>query len=107
MLGWLFGGGADKIIDKVDESILSNEEKMSLFIEYQKATMPQNLARRLLALMLVGSYLFIVLLASLIWNYLPHYSEFLFKVANELLLIPVTTIIGFYFLKRFTMGRAE
>jgi len=109
MLGWLFGNpSGGKVIDKIasgaDALVFTNEEKMDLFIKYQEATAPQNLARRLLALMMVGFYLFVVLLAVITWQYQREYSDFLFRIANELLLIPVTTIIGFYFLKRFSMG---
>lgn len=97
-------GVVGKVMDAGDALVLTNEEKMQLFIEYQKATLPQNLARRFLALMVVGTYLIMVIMSAATWYWFKDFSEFLFNLATESLAIPVTTIIGFYFLKRFTMG---
>lgn len=105
MLGWLFGKGANELIETVDNAadkfVFTDQEKTELFIEYQKATLPQNLARRILAFMVVGVYLFLIISAALLYKIDLEYAKFLLKLSNDTLLAPVTVIIGFYFLKRF------
>lgn len=107
MFSWLLGN--DNLIDKaskaIDASILTDEEKMQYFIEYQKSTLPQNVARRVLAIMIVGVFLFLVLFSVGLYKIDIEYSSFVFKMVNDVLAMPTSVIIGFYFLKRFSMGK--
>lgn len=107
MLKWLFGNAdiVDKASNAIDASLLTDEEKMQYFIEYQKATLPQNVARRLLALMVVGLYLVLILACVVLYRIDQEYAQFIYDLAKATLLTPVTVIIGFYFLKRFSMGK--
>lgn len=105
ILSWIFGGGADKIIDTVDKFNFSEEERMKAFTAYQKSTLPQNLARRILAFMVVGTFLLFIICGAILFKIDQPYSEFLFGFANEVLSIPTSVIIGFYFLKRFGMNK--
>lgn len=108
MLSALFGNG--KLLDKaaaaIDASVLTDEEKMQYFIEYQKATLPQNVTRRFLAVMVVGLFLTLILSSVVMYKIDSEYSQFLYDMAKEVLLTPTSVIIGFYFLKRFSMGKA-
>lgn len=106
MLGALFGDKnlVDKASAAIDASVLTDEEKMQYFIEYQKATLPQNVARRLLALMIVGVFLLLIIASVALFRIDQPYSQFIYDIAKNVLLAPVTVIIGFYFLKRFSMG---
>jgi cation transport ATPase len=107
LLKWLFGNSdiVDKASKAIDASVLTDEEKMQYFIEYQKATLPQNVARRLLALMVVGLYLVFIMLCAALYKIDLEYAQFIYDLAKETLLTPVTVIIGFYFMKRFSMGK--
>ena len=108
MFSWLFGESGNKALDTIssaaDSLVFTDQEKTSLFIEFQKATLPQNLARRLIATMIVGLFCFLILLAVIIWQYQKEYAEYIFKVLSDVMVAPVTVIISFYFLKRFSMG---
>jgi len=110
MLAYMFSAlfGNDNLIDKaskaIDASVLTNEEKMQYFIEYQKSTLPQNVARRLLALMIVGVFLFLVVLSIALYKVDLEYSQFIFKMVNDVVAMVTSVIIGFYFLNRFSVG---
>jgi hypothetical protein len=103
LLKTIFGGG-NNIVDKaaimVDKLHFSEQEKTQLWIEAQKATAPQNLARRLIAVMIVGSYLLLILASALLYKIDFEYAKFLAELANENLFGIVMLVCGFYFMKR-------
>jgi len=118
MFGWLFGGskaaddavsgiksGLDKIVFTAEEKADANRAALELFIEYQRATQPQNLARRLIALMLVGLFCVLVLGAAAAWKFDTEYSKFLLQLLTDVVMTPVGVIIGFYFLKHIVANR--
>lgn len=113
MFSWLFGNseGANKTIENVSNGIdkiwHTDEEKsdaqqkaFETFIKYQEATQPQNQARRLIAMMIVGLFVFLVLLGVLVWPWMREYSSFIFEILTSAVLPLTITIIMFYFYKR-------
>ncbi len=110
LLKTLFGGSknAETIITKgaelLDNAFYTKQEKAEnkkslwgLWIEYQKATSGQNLARRVIALMVVGVYLFLILFAVAVLPFIPKWSEMIFVILRETLMKPFLLVIGFYF----------
>lgn len=118
MLGWLFGGsensgkiidgikqGADALVFTDEEKARSNEKFLDLYIRYQEATQPQNIARRLIALMIVGLFVFLVLLMIAMYQLNQPFAEFVFEILTDVVVNPTMVIITFYFLKRFKFNQ--
>lgn len=95
--------GIDTLYFSPEEKAEMSKETFQLYIEYQKATAPQNVSRRHIALGIVGVYLFLVLLMVIVYPFLVTYSEFIFKILSEILHWPVVTIISFFYLKRMNI----
>lgn len=107
----VFGGGdnADKIVDAVistgDALFFTDEEKsqanmkaFELKIEFAKATTGSRLARRVLAFMFAGVFLFLILVGvvlHLVGSTTD--AQFVFDTARDTLGTPVAVILGFYF----------
>ena len=113
MFGWLFGGSdaADQTVDSVssgidkmfytdEEKADANKEAFKLFIEYQKATQPQNLARRLIALIVVGLFSLLTLVSVISWPFNMEFSEFTQDILAQNVLPLTVVVISFYFYKR-------
>ncbi len=111
--GWLMGGGkmAEKVADGVmagaDKLVYTDEEKAEAraqarewFLRYLQATQPQNVARRLIALILVALFAGLILLGVLAWPWAPEWSAYIFQTVRDLLVMPVGVIVGFYFAKQ-------
>jgi len=111
--GWLFGGSsqADKTVNSItsgiDKLVYTDEEKaeagqkgMQLFIEYQKATQPQNVARRLIALIITSLFALLVLIGVVAWPFNPEYSDYVFEILQGVVLPSFLVIVSFYFYKR-------
>lgn len=109
---WITGGSkaaekaADGIYNGLDKLVFTDEEKadanrqgFQMWLEYLKATQPQNVARRLIALVLVGLFAALVVVGVMAWPFSREYASFIFDVINKLVMTPVTIIIGFYFVK--------
>ncbi|MFK5951326.1 MAG: hypothetical protein QM500_21435 [Methylococcales bacterium] len=123
-LGWLFGGSdaagktVDNISSGIDKMFYTDEEKadarkqgFELFIEWQKATQPQNLARRLIALIITVLYSVLIIAGITAWYFNPDYAVFIFNMLTELILQPFNIIIIFYYGKGmvsdFTKARSN
>ena len=117
ILGWLFGGSkaADKTIDGIskglDKLVYTEEEKadahkegFKLWLEYQKATQPQNVARRALAMLVAILWVGLVVAGVALYRIDLEYSKFIFKVLTEIVNNPFMLIMGFYFFKRIVNG---
>ncbi len=101
--------GSTKVINAgisgIDKAIYSAEEKADYHLKFLSAYEPFKLAQRLLALLVVSTYLFVFLLASVlmvvggIFNYDLYITTTteLMKLNNETLGWPVITILAFYF----------
>jgi len=113
MLGWLFGGSkaADKTVDGIssgiDKLVYTDEEKadasregLKLWIKYQEATQPQNLARRLIALIIVGIWAILTLLAGILGALDIKGHVFLLDLLFKAVMPSVVVIVSFYFYKR-------
>lgn len=117
-LGKLFGTDEamqktlDAGISAVDKSVFTAEEKAELKAkmivlvgDYMKKTSGQDLARRLIALVLVFQY--IVLINSAIVLTLMGSDEsgqFVFNVMVDTMQTPLNIIVGFYFATQFIRG---
>ncbi|MFK5947952.1 MAG: hypothetical protein QM500_04165 [Methylococcales bacterium] len=113
MLGWLFGGSgaADKAVDSIssgiDKMFYTDEEKadasqkgFDTFIKWQEATQPQNVARRLIALIITFLFAGLIIAGCAVWPWFPDFSVFIFSMLSELVLPSYIVIIAFYFGKR-------
>lgn len=116
---FLFGGSktSDKVLDggmsALDKMFHTDEEKadgkremMKLYIDYQKATAPQNVARRLIALIVTSVWATLVTTAGIL-----HVSGNTDEAAYLLKLLgdggvsmAFMVVIGFYFAKRMMGG---
>jgi len=112
-LSWISGGGetATKLIDAAinagDSLVFTDEEKsqanmkrLEWTLAYLKTTSGQNVARRFIAVGVVGLWVILVLMA-VIFGYFNHgdasYSQWVFKIIDDVVNTPFLTIIGFYF----------
>jgi len=117
MLGWLFGGSkaADSTVEGIksglDKLVYTDEEKgdahragVELFIEYQRATQPQNLARRLIAVILIGLFALLVIATAAAWPLDKEYAKFILQLLIDVVVTPVSVIIAFYFVRSLIPG---
>ena len=110
--GWLTGGNAESIIDGakkgLDKAFYTDEEKadadkglLDWTLTYLKATMPQAVTRRIIAIGVVVIWALLILIL-VIAGYFDRgdgsYSMFVFDVFREVVLQPFNIILGFYFL---------
>lgn len=112
MLGWLFGGskaasatidgiktGLDKLYFSGQEKAQADSAALALWVEYQKATQPQNIARRVIAFQVSALWSLFVLLAGLgavfDFGYTARLMEFIGQISAPFMLVMV-----FYFGKR-------
>lgn len=113
MLGWLFGGtdAANKTVDSIssglDKLVYTDEEKgdasregMKLWIKYQEATQPQNVARRIIAMTVGGVWAFLILLMVLSFPFSEAYAEYIFKIFAYAVTPTFGLITSWYFFKR-------
>jgi len=111
--GWFMGGsktadtvindvssGLDKIVYTDQEKAEASQKGFELFIEYQKATLPQNVARRQLALIVLVLWVLLILTECV-----GIISGFAWKKELQDLIGTITPYVGgvwaFYFVKRF------
>ena len=98
----------DMLIFTDEEKSITNQKGMELFIKYQEATLPQNVTRRMIAIVVVMLWATIICLTinvamfGIIFELAPliEAGEYLFKFLKDVVNIPFGIIIGFYFLKR-------
>ena len=117
IFGWLFGGSkaAEKTIDGiyngVDKLVWTDEEKsdasregFKLWLKYQEATQPQNVARRALAMLVAVLWVGLVVAGVVAYKIDAEYSKFIFSVLTDIVNAPFMLVIGFYFFKRIVSG---
>ena len=108
---WIIGGSnaAEKTIETgakmLDNAFYTDQEKatnhnkiLDWFLEYQKATAPQNISRRIIALMIVGLWCAMVATGLLLYKIDKDYCDFIFTQLKDVVMNPFLTIIAFYFL---------
>lgn len=120
-IGFFTGGNktAESVIDGVkkagdmlvftdEEKSINNMKAMELFIKLQEATLPQNVTRRHIAIVVVmlwAVFLVFTLIFKLIgvfsgFDSFTQAAEFTFKMITDNINVPFGIIIGFYYLKR-------
>ncbi len=119
---WLFGdsNSANSTVEKagkmLDDAFYTDQEKannknkvLDWYLKYQEATAPQNVARRIIALIVTALWAFLVLLAVTVHFFEPEhvdgiFSDFIFKTLSENVNTPFSIIIGFYFAAHLMRG---
>lgn len=119
-LSWLTGNSkttetvADGIYNGIDKIFYTEEEKaeastrgFELFVKYQEATQPQNVARRLIAVQVVAVWLLFVVIAGLGIVFGFDYKKELIDFIANVLNWPFMAIMTFYYMKRIGMFNRE
>lgn len=105
---------ADGIYNGLDKAIFTDEEKsdankkvLDWMLEYMKATNPQNVSRRFIAIVvtLLWALLVIVMLAAKALG-ADAFAEYSFGVMTDIVAVPFGIIIGFYFLAHVVRNSA-
>lgn len=124
ILASIFGSGknTEKIVDGavrgLDALVFTNEEKAEYrakgaewFLKYLEATQPQNLARRLIAIIIVSLWSLVVIAGCIAWPFNKTYAEFIFQVLVDVVMNPFMLVMGFYFaahvVRSFVQGKKE
>ncbi len=99
--------GLDKLKFTNEERAEADKDVREWFIRYLEASQPQNLARRMIALIVAGLWAFLVILgvaAAGIEYYVfkpepgtEHFSAFVFQVLADVVVTPFLMVMGFYF----------
>lgn len=99
LLAAIFGSSrnTELVAAGLDKAWFTNEEKADAFLAYLAATQPQNLARRLIAMAVVGLWALLIIMAVAFYKFDPGYSQFVFDVIDQNVNVPFGIIIGFYF----------
>jgi hypothetical protein len=90
--------GLDKMFFTKEEKAEANQKLSDWYLKYLAATQPQNLARRLIALIVVALWAFLILFGVLLFRLDPGWSAFVFSTLNNIVNNPFMIIVGFYFL---------
>jgi hypothetical protein len=90
--------GLDKIFFTKEEKAEANQKLSDWYLKYLEATQPQNLARRLIAIVVVSLWAFLIFFGVLMWKFDVGWSTFIFSTLNNIVNNPFMIIIGFYFL---------
>jgi len=99
ILGAIFGSSENtgKIINQVDNAFFTKQEKSEYLLKYLSASQPQNLARRIIAVMVVFMWMLLILIAVAVYKFDPGFSAFVFSTLDNNVNTPFSIIIGFYF----------
>jgi hypothetical protein len=89
--------GLDSMFFTKEEQAEYRQKGAEWFLEYLKATQPQNLARRLIALMVVALWSILILAGVSAWPWYQSYADYIFEVLAEVVMTPFLMIMGFYF----------
>ena len=100
---WLTGNTAGKVIDAVagglDSMVFTDQERTNALTKLQEVTSPQNVARRFIAVIVVGLWAFLILLGiALYLGGGTESAKYVFQVLTDVVLQPFSIIIGFYYL---------
>lgn len=89
--------GLDKMFFTTEEKSEANAKLREWFLKYLAATQPQNLARRLIAIVVVALWAFLILAGVAVYKVDSGYSMFIFDTLADVVNLPFQIIIGFYF----------
>ena len=89
----------------LDALVFSNEERAQMsqkvnewYLKYLEATQPQNIARRMIAVMVTALWAGLLILSVLLYPLNNDWSRISFTALDEIVNQPFGIIIGFYFL---------
>lgn len=102
--------GVDKLFYTKEEKADNAKYMSEWFLRYLEASQPQNLARRFIALIIVGLWAFLVLLAVMVYKIDESYSAYILGILKDVVSSPFVWIIGFYFAKHLissAIGQAK
>ena len=88
----------DKLFFTKEEKADANAKVGEWYLKYLNATQPQNVARRMIAFIVVVLWAALVIFGVAIRWASYEMSDFVFKVIADLVLNPFLMIMGFYFL---------
>jgi hypothetical protein len=91
-------GGLDKMFFTQEEKAEANQKLSEWYLKYLEATQPQNLARRFIALIVVGLWALLIVLGVAVKYFSDSYANYVFEVLGEIVMNPFLMIMGFYFL---------
>lgn len=89
--------GIDKLFYTDEERAENAGRFADWYLRYLAATQPQNLARRLIALVLVLLWASLVVLGVVAWKFDKAYSDFVFQTLVDIVSEPFLLIMGFYY----------
>lgn len=89
--------GLDALVFTDEEKSQVNAKLGDWFLKYLQATQPQNLSRRLIAVIVVALWAFMILLGLAVHPFNETYSERIFYTLQDVVNTPFSIIIGFYF----------
>jgi hypothetical protein len=90
--------GLDKMFFTKEEKAEANQKLSEWYLKYLAATDGQNVARRLIAMIVVALWAFLVLFGVAIRWFNDKMSDFVFEVLTEVVMTPFSIVVGFYFL---------
>lgn len=103
--------GLDSMFFTKEEQAEYRQKGAEWFLEYLKATQPQNLARRLIAMIIVLLWAFLIVVGVSTYKFDVSYSQFIFDVLKDIVMNPFLMIMGFYFaahvVRSFTDGKKQ
>lgn len=88
----------DMVFYTPEEKAIAEQKLLEFRLRYMEATNPQNVARRVIAFMVVGLWVFLILLGVAAKPFSAEYSDFVFKVLKDVVDTPESIVLGFYFL---------
>ena len=89
--------GLDALVFTDEEKAHTRAQAAEWFLRYLQATQPQNLARRLIALIIAALWAVLVLLGVAMWKLDELYADFIFEVLRDVVMNPFLMVMGFYF----------
>lgn len=89
--------GLDKLFFTDEEKSEASAKVADWYLKYLAATQPQNLARRFIAIIVVGLWALLVLAGVAAYPFSASFSLFVFDTLGEVVNTPFSIIIGFYF----------
>lgn len=99
---------SDKIIDNASKGIdavwLTGEEKTQYFLEYLKASMPMNLSRRFIAIIVTFMWALVGLVELVTIFLIPDKTAEVHSFATIYVMPSFTVLVSFYFWRRLKKG---
>ena len=95
----LIGKGLDASFFTSEEKSQANQKVLDWKLKWIQATGAQSTARRYIAFLVVGLWVFLVVLTVMLYlTGFKSQSEYVFDLLNEIVNAPFLMIVGFYYL---------